>query len=81
MRPPLAQERLHELPDGGLQLSLRKPFRDGTTSVVFEPLDFIARLVAAIPPATARPLRFYGVPAPRAKLRSLVVPRPPAAPR
>ncbi|HEX7480721.1 MAG TPA: transposase, partial [Polyangiales bacterium] len=50
MRPPLAQERLHELPDGRLQLSLRKAFRDGTTSVVFEPLDFIARLVAAIPP-------------------------------
>jgi hypothetical protein len=80
MRPPLAQERLHELPDGRLQLSLRKAFRDGTTSVVFEPLDFIARLVAAIPPPRAHTLRFHGVLAPNAKLRSLVVPRPPAVP-
>jgi hypothetical protein len=63
-----------------LQLSLRKPFRDGTTSVVFEPLDFIARLVAAIPPPRVHTLRFHGVLGPNAKLRSLVVPRPPAVP-
>ncbi len=80
MRPPLAQERLHELPDGRLQLLLKRPWRDGTTSVVFEPLDFIARLVAAIPPPRAHLLRFHGLLAPHAKLRSLVVPRPAAAP-
>ena len=80
MRPPLAEEHLQELPDGGLQLLLKKPWRDGTTSVVFEPLDFVARLVAAIPPPRAHMFRFHGVLAPHAKLRSLVVPAPPDAP-
>ena len=28
---------------------LKHPFRDGTTHVVFEPLDFIARLAALVP--------------------------------
>ncbi|HEX7478317.1 MAG TPA: transposase [Polyangiales bacterium] len=71
---------MHELPDGRLQLSLRKPFRDGTTSVVFAPLDFIARLVAAIPPPRVHTLRFHGVLAPDANLRLRVVPRAPAVP-
>jgi hypothetical protein len=37
--------------------------------VVFEPQDFLARLVAAIPPPRAHLLRFHGVLAPNAKLR------------
>ena len=28
---------------------LKTPYRDGTTHVIFEPLDFIARLVALVP--------------------------------
>ena len=28
---------------------LKTPYRDGTTHVIFEPLDFIARLAALIP--------------------------------
>ncbi len=48
--------------------------------MVFEPQDFLARLVAAIPPPRAHLLRFHGVLAPNAKLRSLAVPRPPAVP-
>ncbi len=80
MRLPLAQERLHELADGRLQLLLKQPWRDGTTSVVFEPLDFIARLVTAIPPPRAHLLRFHGVLAAHAKLRSLMVPAPPDVP-
>jgi hypothetical protein len=33
-RPPLAQERLSELPDGRLRLELKRPWQDGTTAVV-----------------------------------------------
>lgn len=28
---------------------IKPPYRDGTTHVIFEPLDFIARLAALIP--------------------------------
>jgi hypothetical protein len=28
---------------------LKTPYRDGTTHVIFEPLDFIARLAALVP--------------------------------
>ena len=54
-RPPLSQERLHELPDGRLQLQLRKPFRDGTTSVVFEPLDSRNASPLVVPVQAAEP--------------------------
>jgi len=40
-----------------------------------EPLDFIARLVAAIPPPRFHLLRFHGVLAAHATLRPLVVPK------
>jgi len=78
-RPPLSQERLYELPDGRLRLELKKPWADGTTALVLEPLDFIARLVAAIPPPRFHMLRFHGVLAPHCALRPLVVPKPATA--
>jgi hypothetical protein len=48
-RPPVALERLEELPDGRLLYRLKKRWRDGTDSVVFEPPDFLERLSALIP--------------------------------
>lgn len=54
---------------------LKRPFRDGTTEVVFEPLDFIARLAALIPKPRVNLTRFHGVFAPNAKLREQVTPR------
>jgi len=33
-------------PRGDIGYSLKTPYRDGTTHVIFEPLDFIARLAA-----------------------------------
>jgi hypothetical protein len=48
-RPPVATERL-SLTEGGLvRLALKTPYRDGTTHVIFEPEDFMARLVALVP--------------------------------
>jgi hypothetical protein len=44
-----APERL-SLTEGGLvRCALRTPYRDGTTHVIFEPEDFMARLVALVP--------------------------------
>ena len=48
-RPPVATERLSPLADGRLAYGLRHRWRDGTTHVVFEPLDFMAKLAALVP--------------------------------
>jgi hypothetical protein len=71
-----AQERLEQLPDGRLRLGLRKPGADGTSALLLQPLDFIARLVAAMLLPRFHVLRFHGLLAPHCALRSLVVPKP-----
>ena len=46
-RPALATGRLALTPQGRVRYTLKTPYRDGTTHVVFESLDFMARLAAA----------------------------------
>ena len=45
-RPPLSEKRLFLTARGDIGYTLKTPYRDGTTHVIFEPLDFIARLAA-----------------------------------
>ncbi len=73
-RPPVAGERLRELPDGRLLYELRHRWRDGTTHVAFEPLELIDRLAALVPPPRFHTVRYHGVLASRSKYRSAVVP-------
>ncbi len=49
------------------------PFRDGSTHVVLEPLDFMARLAALVPRPRLNLTRFHGVFAPNCKHRSQIV--------
>jgi hypothetical protein len=44
LRPPVAIERLHLTDDGLVRLSLRQPWHDGTTDLVFTPIEFLERL-------------------------------------
>ena len=37
------------------------PYRDGTTHVIFEPVDFIAKLAALVPKPRVNLTRFHGV--------------------
>jgi hypothetical protein len=53
-----------------------QPCRDGTSSLIFEPLDFLAKLAALVPPPRSHQIRFHGVYAPHARLRSAVTPAP-----
>jgi hypothetical protein len=53
LRRPLANDRLHILPEGAVRLGFKKPWSDGTCSVDLEPLAFIARLAALVPPPRA----------------------------
>ena len=55
-------------------LHVKTPYRDGTTYVIFEPLDFIARLSALVPRPRVNLTRFHGVFAPNSKHRALVTP-------
>jgi transposase len=48
-RPPFSQDRLELRTDGRVELALKRVWRDGTRAVVYEPRDFLARLIAAIP--------------------------------
>jgi len=53
---------------------LKTPYRDGTTHVIFEPLDFLARLAVLVPKPRVNLTRFHGVFAPNSKFRALITP-------
>ena len=55
-------------------LQLKTPYCDGTTHLVMTPLEFLQRLAALIPHPRLHLIRFYGVLAPHAALRSQIVP-------
>lgn len=61
LRPPLSQNSLERLSDGRVVLRLKRAWTDGTTAVVFEPLDLMSKLTALIPRPRANILRFHGV--------------------
>ena len=62
--------------DGLVVLELKRAFSDGTTHVLFEPQDFIARLAALVPRPKVHLVRYHGLFAPNARERAGVVPRP-----
>ena len=74
-RPPIAQDRLEEMEGGKLSYLLKKPWRDGTTALVLEPLNLIARVCALIPPPRFHMVRYHGVLSSHAKVRAKVVPK------
>ncbi len=53
---------------------LKTPWRNGTTHVEWDAVDFIAKLAALVPPPRAHLTRFHGVFAPNASLRSQLTP-------
>lgn len=48
-RPAIANERLTLNDAGQVVLTLKTPYRDGTTHIVMSPLEFMQRLAALIP--------------------------------
>lgn len=71
-RPAVAENRLSLTPSGNVRYQLKTPYRDGTTHVIFEPLDFIARLVALVPKPRVNLTRFHGVFAPNSRHRASI---------
>ena len=73
-QPAVSERRFSLTPNGNVRYELKTPYRDGTTHVIFEPLDFIAKLAALVPPPRANLTRFHGVFAPNSRYRARVVP-------
>jgi|TARA_Y100000310_G_scaffold286900_1_gene311438 hypothetical protein len=73
-RPPVCLERLSINTVGQVVYSLKHPFDDGTTTIVFSPEDFIARLAALVPRPRTHLTRYHGVLAPNSPFRRAVVP-------
>jgi len=73
-RGPLASERLHERPDGGLLYELKSRWRDGTTHLLFSPLELIGRLASLIPPPRRHQVVYHGILSSACSLRDAVVP-------
>ena len=73
-RPPIAMERIEPLPDGRLLYRFKRPWRDGTTHVVFEELELLEKLSALVPAPRTHLVRYSGILAPAAKWRALIVP-------
>ena len=71
-RPAISTKRLSLTRNGQVRYELKTPWRNGTTHVIFEPLDFISRLVALVPRPRVNLTRFHGVFAPNSKYRARV---------
>ena len=64
MRPALSEQRLSLTRSCNVRYVLKAPYRDGTTHVILEPLDSIAKLASLVPKLMVNLMRFYGVFAP-----------------
>ena len=73
-RPAVSMKRLSLTRNGQVRYELKTPWRNGTTHVIFEPLDFISRLVSLVPKPRVNLTRFHGVFAPNSKYRARVTP-------
>jgi hypothetical protein len=67
------------LPDGRLLYKLKRRWSDGTTHVIYEPMELMERLAALVPPPRFNITRYFGVLAPASTIRPLIVPQNTAA--
>ncbi len=73
-RPVLAQDRLSVANNGHIVYRFRKPWRNGKTAVVLDPMTFLSRLAAQVPPPRFHMLTYHGVLAAAAARRDEIVP-------
>jgi hypothetical protein len=77
IRPPIATERLHLTQSGTVLYRFKKPWKDGSHRILLEPLAFIERLAALVPPPRRHLLTYHGVLAAAARDRERIIPEPP----
>jgi hypothetical protein len=74
-RPPIANDRLSLTNSGQVLYRMKAPYQDGTTHLVFDPLEFIEKLCALVPQPRMHMIRYAGVFGPNSKDRSSIVKR------
>ncbi len=77
-RPAIANERLTLNRAGQVVLTLKTPYRDGTTHVVMPPLEFMHRLAALVPRPRLHLIRFHMACSSRTQLRPQIIPSAPS---
>lgn len=65
LRPSVTQHALECTAEGKVLLRLRRPWRDGTREICFEPNELLEKLAAMIPRPRANLLLYHGAFAPR----------------
>ena len=70
----MAEQRLALTQRGDVHWQLKTAYRDGTTQILLEPLDFLARLASLVPPPRRHLTRYHGVFAPHHALRAAITP-------
>jgi hypothetical protein len=73
-RPALASGRLRRLPDGRIELQLKRVWRGGVRKLLFEPDALIARLCALVPPPRFHLIRAFGILSNASALRPYILP-------
>ena len=69
LRPPVAHDRIHLTGDGQVLLELRHRWADGTTHLVFDPIELLERLATLTPRPRINLVLYYGVLGARAAWR------------
>jgi hypothetical protein len=80
LRPPIAADRLRLTAAGQVVLDLRHRWADGTTQLLFEPVELLERLAALTPRPRINLLLYYGVLGARSAWRSRLQAREPDPP-
>jgi hypothetical protein len=75
-RPPVSTKRLSLTVEGNIRYKLKTPYRNGTTHVIFEPLDFMSKLAALVPVPRVNLIRYHGVFAPNSGHRADIIIKP-----
>jgi hypothetical protein len=70
VRPPVAHDRIHLTERGPVRLDLRHRWADGTTHLLFEPVELLERLAALTPRPRINLVLYYGVLGARSAWRS-----------
>ncbi len=75
-RPAVVLDRVSELEDGRVAWKLKMPGSRGETHRIMEPIEFMARLAALVPPPRYPLVRYHGAFAPHSPWRAAIVPGP-----
>jgi hypothetical protein len=77
LRPAFAQERLSWTDDGQIRYQYKRPAPNGQRAMECDPVDFVGKLAALIPPPRKHLTRYHGVFAPNHAWTSQIVPKAP----